>query len=228
MQERGRHNLPQDMAVAYDYDRGHAPTVSHGKLETLLCAACGYTLWYARDFEPGDKANVAGPSAGDPCTDCGGDQHWFVVRMEERDSHGEPVNLRIVRTGEFAGPGRLSAHVCQQCGLLDWRAADLKGVEDSSRAIHHRVSQACVCGSHARDRIETFRETGDLTVTPLHVELRRGWLYTKAIGSFALEICSGCSRMDWFASGLESLRHDPQHGVALLERPAPPEGSPYR
>jgi hypothetical protein len=50
MQERGHTGIqPQPMGVQLEA-RFFGDAQAHGKFETLICRACGYTEWYAREI----------------------------------------------------------------------------------------------------------------------------------------------------------------------------------
>src|SRR5262245_45014369 len=58
----------------FDLDGG-VPPVELGRYETLICAACGYTEWYARGLKDDPRVNL---TIRDPkiapleCSECGG------------------------------------------------------------------------------------------------------------------------------------------------------------
>src|SRR3954466_11971951 len=82
MRERGANNLPQEMAVAF----GREGT-AYGKYETLVCADCGHTEWYAREFEPEAAVpaveGVHGPRV---CGECEGKRFFYIAQTPERDA----------------------------------------------------------------------------------------------------------------------------------------------
>ena len=49
MYERGHGSLPQPMGVVLERTFWTG-SESHGGFETLICKACGYTEWYAREI----------------------------------------------------------------------------------------------------------------------------------------------------------------------------------
>lgn len=245
MRERGAHNLPQEMAVAFAVDARPAdwhirrPSFdAYGRFETLLCERCGHTEWYARDFQPDPRAagrEVDGGKNGPRvCVECEQQRFWFIPRMAERDENGDPVDLRVVRKG-FPKPwweGSFSTFVCRSCGWTAWYAQELSALEvdlSSGVGLLDRKAPCRDCGGTSRWHVDTMHETGDAYVTALHVVMRMTFWYARTVGKFATEICRGCGLTHWRAREYETLRHDPRHGVALLERTQlASAGGPYR
>jgi predicted nucleic-acid-binding Zn-ribbon protein len=236
MRERGDRNLPQDMAVTFSRSRIWSKRQPYGKYETLLCAACGHTEWYAHDFEPDSDAAVDlvegkhGPRA---CRECEGRRFWYVARTPERDSNGEPTDLRVVRKGfpKLWWEGRFATYVCRDCGWTSWYAYELGHLEADLTSGVHVIDRGLACRDckHGRHwHVETMHETGDAFVTALHVVLRMTFFYAQTIGKFSTDICRRCGLTEWRARELEELEHRPRLGVSLLERASVASGGPYR
>lgn len=242
MRERGDNNLPQDMAVAFSatpvpVTDARAPMFrSYGKFEILVCADCGHTEWYARDFTPDGHADVRtlgredGPRA---CPECEQGQFCYVDHARERDAHGEPADLRVVRRSfpKLDWRGRFSTYVCRACGWTAWYARELAGTRADAAAgvrLEDDAAPCRDCKSERRWHIETMHETGDAYVTALHVLMRMTFWYARTVGKFSTEICCRCGRAEWRARDYAQLAHDPKRGVALLERAQQQSGGPYR
>jgi predicted nucleic-acid-binding Zn-ribbon protein len=243
MRERGAQNLPQDMAVAFaarpdppTYPGARPRRRAYGKFETLLCVRCGHTEWFARDFEPEPQATVIALEGGHgprACSECEQRGFWYIARAPERDSRGEPTDLRVVRKAfpMLWWEGRFSTYVCRSCGWTAWYAHELGALDvDLTSGVRLRdQSPPCRdCGAHRRWQVDTMHETGDAFVTAMHVMMRMTFFYARTIGRFATDICRRCGLTEWRARDYDELEHDPPHGVALLERQAVASGGPYR
>ena len=252
MRERGNHGLPEDMAVAFaprapkpqappppltslpSRKANHEwyPSRAYGKFETLVCDRCGYTDWFARDFQPDSWLGLESLDRS-PCAECEGRTYWYIPTTRERDAAGEPTALRVVRKGfpKYWAEGQFSTFVCHSCGRTEWLASGLASLDEDRMSGVKSVDGHTPCrGCQAvpRWRIETMKEVGDGIATSIHVHLRAGFFYATAIGEFTTEVCRSCGYTEWWARDYAALRHDPPGGVALLERARVANGGPYR
>jgi predicted nucleic-acid-binding Zn-ribbon protein len=243
MRERGEKNLPQDMAVAFSITPALAPVLirplfrSYGKFEILVCAQCGHTEWYARDFTPDGDANVTPIEAQQHgprnCRECEQRRFWYIARTSERDANGDPTDLRVVRKGfpKLWWEGRFSTYVCRGCGWTAWYAHELGALDVDLTAgvgVNDDGTPCRDCAGHRHWHVETMHETGDAYVTALHVMMRMTFWYARTVGKFSTDICRRCGLTEWRARELQELEHDPKRGVALLERARSVSGGPYR
>src|SRR5262245_4678768 len=55
----------------------------YGRYETIICAKCGFSRWYAHDLNPVADAGVAQASLS--CRFCGSYDGWSVSHVPDRD-----------------------------------------------------------------------------------------------------------------------------------------------
>ena len=94
---------------------GYYPSRSYGRFETRICAECGATSWYAREFFPDGYINLGQPD-DEPslsrCPDCQHDELWFIGRVLQGGDEGHTLLL---------GRPTLYLFVCQRCDHAAWR-----------------------------------------------------------------------------------------------------------
>jgi predicted nucleic-acid-binding Zn-ribbon protein len=198
--------------------------VGNGRFELLVCAACGYAEWFARDFAT-DVAGISAGSAPRPCPECAQSACWYVAEAMERD--GFTVDrLRVLRKGfpKFWSEGSFSLRICQSCGRTDWIAREMAHVEPSPGHGLTRLYRDCpACKAPSILRVQRVKESAG----ELHLEHRKT-LFNRERGGLALELCPACGDTTWLGVDLDDLVEDAKAGVALLERPPVPQGGPYR
>jgi hypothetical protein len=232
MYEHGKRGAITPMAVAYAHRAPIAPppprrnekpplqfhpSVAYGRLETLICADCGFTLWYAHSFHPDEWVNLPQDDDGrSPCPGCLKTQCWYVSPVEEQGGDGEPTPLRApLEWASHSGDAKFSARVCAGCGRLRWTVNPVD-------VTNHFASDPCGrCGHRERCRIASVSDDGSRWNGVLRVHA------AKAIGKWTAEACVGCHHIDWFASHFEKLSAA-DSGVELVERQTRLAGGPYR
>jgi predicted nucleic-acid-binding Zn-ribbon protein len=71
-------------------------------------------------------------------------------------------------------------------------------------------------------RIDTVKVRTAPSPTNLPLVVRSTWRGLESSGGFEAFICNGCGYTEWYAHGLDELKHDPQEGVQLIDnRPTP-------
>jgi hypothetical protein len=212
-------------ADAYDY---------HGWYEAIVCAGCGHTSWWARDFHP-ERA----PAVGEPCPDCAATSAWNVDEaMEIFDSDPMVMKVRLARTrwklslmlGGSGWNATLAARVCSRCGATAWSCRpepvyreDIDdGVASPRRCVRCQGPQWHVeLSDHFVDQREEPRAVAVAQVA---------WFFEEVRGRFVGDVCQSCFSLDWYAIHLEQLYEDQKAGVFLIDR-APRDdgaGGPYR
>jgi predicted nucleic-acid-binding Zn-ribbon protein len=198
--------------------------VGNGRFELLVCAACGYTEWFARDFSP-DAPGISPGRAPRACPECSQSACYDVAEAMERD--GLTVDrLRVLRKGfpKFWSEGSFSLRICQGCGRTDWIVREMAHVEPSPNHGLMRLHQPCGgCNAPTIMRVQRVKESAG----ELHLEHRES-LFHRRRGGLALELCAACGDTTWLGLDLDELVEDPKAGVSLLERPPVPQGGPYR
>ena len=70
------------------------------------------------------------------CPGCGGRKLLHATKVLDR-SHGGPSSLAVARKGAFRerSVGAFQVYICQGCGLVEWYAPDLSGLEVDGETI---------------------------------------------------------------------------------------------
>jgi hypothetical protein len=177
-----------------------------GPLETLICAACGYTAWYSdaagrltlqRVFD--DKLR---------CLDCGGDE----MHVEELDGWSADESLARAALG-------MTVMVCS-CGRCEW----LRGAGGGSDAPMADQRPCPRCLGDNCQKIHPVFEDG-LRALPVAI------VGKQRVGTFELRWCGNCSMCEWFARDLDGMRADDKHVIFLAGEKRLDEsiaGGPYR
>ena len=191
-----------------------------GRFETFLCAACGYTEWYAYDLP---SLSVPGEIRAAACLECGSHRRPF-----ETSAHEFEGTRRVIFANYATDPdlGEFRWRICLECGNTVWLVDEINQVERATGALRARLTQRvdterarypCLgCGGSDALSIEPAKQHGSGPFQRMRVIPR--------IGEFVLRVCRSCSVTEWTARGLERLRV--RRGVALLESPV--DSGPYR
>jgi predicted nucleic-acid-binding Zn-ribbon protein len=193
-------------------------------LDTIVCKACGHTVWYSRSTElierPGSVRRVVDERVR--CADCDGQPHLLVALLHEWPSVplGSAKELAVWPFTGVEERGRFAMLVCDQCGRCEWFAWGLgegseNGVADPDACVRCRASACRV--------VAPFREHGS---EALPVALVDGRL----LGEFAIHFCGACGYTEWYGRRIEGLHADGKYVMHIEgERPAvPAAGGPYR
>ena len=238
MREHGGGGRIPELAPAYEVERAlfdyrrmnwqpSSAMVRLGRLDTLICRACGYCEWSAHNYRGGE------PVAG-WCTDCGSGR-FGLLRMKNDSGAPEPVDMRVIWHGfpEYRWAGRFETRACLECGVLSWYARALE-LPEGAAAVHgvsaEESASGCIgCGGRRRWRIETVHGQGDRSPPPLRVLLRDRLFLRHEVGKFSVTICRECGHTDWWAREFGELSASAKNGVSLLQGTAHlPNGGPYR
>src|SRR5262245_28838206 len=209
MNERSHQGAITPMAVAWSGTR------SYGRLETVICDAGGFTVWYAQGFQPDrDLRPPKVPGDRPPCVECLNKGFWYIDPIKEQDGPGEPTPL-----GDSDAP--FSACVCKGCGRLRWKVKALDGADRAEREPCHH------CQGRERWLIQSVTDRAGQWSGDLQVLLRGSalWSGAKAVGKLTAEACLGCHEVEWLAQDYQGLS---ANGATLLERPLTVGGGPYR
>jgi hypothetical protein len=177
-----------------------------GPLETLICAACGYTAWYAEAAGRLQLQRVFDDQLR--CLDCGGDE----LHVEELNGWSAEERLARVALG-------MAVMVCS-CGRCEW----VRGVGAGGDAPVADERSCPRCLEASGSVLYPVYEDG-LRALPVAI------VGKTRIGAFELRWCGSCSLCEWFAHDLGALRADGKHVIFMEgdKRPdAPVAGGPYR
>lgn len=139
--------------------------------------------------------------ASGQCPKCACTTMWHVRDMQEHASVA-PWPLRgdvMTSLGLEDGVAPLDVYICSDCGLTSWysRVADRILPERGRIRSLIEASLACTdCIGRAHFLVAELREFDEVVAqrAPLHV-------HGGTVGRFAVLICAGCGRCEWFAWG---------------------------
>jgi hypothetical protein len=178
------------------------------ELSTYVCAACGYSAWYA-------TAAQGTVAIGHACADCG------VIELAQAGELREERGWTAIHIA--FDKGFLEVAVCRECTRLRFTAHDIPF--DGLETIEGN------CRWCDADRVETKLVIDERSMLGIERRLPIAFHHTvlgeRRRGSFTLRICRGCGDTEWHAEHLAELREDPRAGVRLLERKVA-VGGPYR
>lgn len=193
-------------------------------LETIICAACGHTLWYSGSKELAERSGAVRRVVDERvrCADCDGQPHLLVALLHEWPSTplaGTTV-LAVWPFTDVEKRGRFAMLVCDRCGRCEWFAWGLgEGVN-----IGTPDDEPCArCNVSACRVIDPFREDGTEALPVAVVDGR-------PVGELAMRFCGACGFTEWYARRIKRLRADGNYVMHIQgERPAvPAAGGPYR
>jgi len=185
-------------------------------IDLHICEACGRIDWYSRAI-PGDNSAGNEPRLKDfTCNRCGGTDGAEACVL---DAVGDNQSDRFsVSDGDPLG-----TQLCMKCGHIRWYATDAP----KTTADPPREKIACVeCGERSADWIEPVRELPD-EIVPV-VEGASSVFAGRAYGHFALRVCAGCMRADWFARDVKLGELHESLGLELVEGRGAKDRGPYR
>lgn len=207
------------------------PEQQLGWYEAVVCAQCGYAIFWARDYRP-QRAQTR--DAG--CVDCESLKAWMIDEAPDADQFASgpmrvqlaPYKLKpsmlLTRGGWRAN---LAVSVCAGCGRASWKCRpDQKFDEDVAKG--ETSPRACV-RCKGQQLLVSLRDREFQDVHERAVQ-RQSWLgFERGRGRFVADVCLGCRTVEWYGADLDELEEDPEAGVSLLQRGgARSDGGPYR
>jgi len=192
-------------------------------LETLICTACGYTVWYSGSDDlreqPGAVASVVDDRVR--CADCAGMPHLLVALVHEWP-HNPLLGAKALPVApvDGVGPrGKFAMLVCSGCGRCEWFAWGFAEHEELGTADREPCAR---CSVRERRTVRPLREESG---EPLPVVIRRGW----EMGEFEVRFCAACGYSEWCAH-VGKLDADGEFVIHIEgeRRAAPAAGGPYR
>lgn len=207
-----------------------------GSYDARVCADCGHTRFWARDYEP----RRASPTFSG-CLECGGRNGWRITEPPDliHETYAEPLKLHIVKKRLWHlsisdRTGTLEVEICTDCGASAWHLHhDTKHFAldypiDLARAA--RPANACWrCHAPESRALVQDQHLGRSTPSPsLRALIDTDELFGTRSGRFELDVCLGCQRVDWYGVRLDQLREDPELGVRFVDGTLAPDGGPYR
>ncbi len=193
-------------------------------LDTIICKACGHTLWYSRANELTERVGAVRRVVDERvrCADCDGEPHLLVALLHEWPSL-PLASSKELAVSPFAGVeqrGRFAMLVCDRCGRCEWFAW---GVGEPAKLGSAEDEPCARCRVSACRVVQPFREHGSEELPVAVVDGR-------PLGEFAVRFCGACGFTEWYARRIERLRADGKYVTHIQgERPAiPAAGGPYR
>jgi hypothetical protein len=232
-----------DGVMPVDFVDGKA----RGWYEAIVCTGCGWTQFWAREYEPGRA-----PTTTAPCLDCGGTTGWSIEQVPDltADHSATFIDLKLARLrfkpsllfsfGAYGWRGTLAVHICAGCAVAAWscRAAatyaeDLRPPRPSPRACRR---------CHGEQLVTLVDDCTSDAIAPSHraraifaetVQRRvAGPLREVQEGRFVLEVCRTCFAVEWHAIDRDEVHEHTDKGVFRLDRDPSKsggsDGGPYR
>jgi hypothetical protein len=145
------------------------------------------------------------------CPACENRTFWNVRTMRERAF--EIVDMAVYhRPDGKLTIGTLETFVCARCGLVEWYADGAEGLDGlvaaETKGVDRRASKGRCAGCERevdRWHLDTMWEGGGPRFKPTPMKVYRARWSDKSEGTFSIDICTGCTLIDWWAHGLEEL-----------------------
>ncbi len=150
------------------------------------------------------------------CESCFGREQWRIARMLEHSSDGWQA------LGAPDGLAPMSTAICRSCGHVAWHATPAQGRDErltlSRRIVDERLEcRDCLGRPHLLVAV-LFEAADGYSVAPLAVVRRK---VSDAGGRFAVLVCEGCGRAEWFACDVSRFDGESCDGSCRrCERPA--------
>jgi hypothetical protein len=226
-----------DRLMIVEWINGDDGESHRGWYEAAVCAGCGLTQFFARDYDAGRAAQPI-----DPCLECGGTNGWTVAEAPDVVSsyQANPVHLQLAPVKRklsliFGGDGwrgTLAVRICAACGAAAWfcRPEDYPAEDKGKRPPSERACLRCqgVCTTTRLNDQEDAEE---------HVHRRAVFLskpnffgmYRRG-GHFEVDVCLSCFAADWYGTDLHQLVERQEDGIYRVTRggDTPDGGGPYR
>lgn len=212
-----------------------------GWYEAVVCIGCGWTLFWAREYEP---ARAPIPMA--PCLACAGASGWLVAAAPDLLSAHSATHIRVqlaplrfkvsLLFGGEGWVGTLAVRICATCCTAAWFcrpeerfAEDLEAPAPSPRACRRCGGEQILTELH--DDSELSKGAVERAVVAEHQRRWLGpWLHRE--GRFEIDVCRSCFAVEWQAIALEEVREHQDQGVFRLDRDRNKTGGsdsgPYR
>jgi hypothetical protein len=205
-----------------------------GTYEALVCAQCGHTILWARDYRP---ERAAAPT-DDACPDCGDALGWTIAEAPDADEF-RAARMRVKLAPNRLKPSlllsrggwnaSLSVRICRSCARSRWKCRPDPASPDD---VADGVTSARPCGDCGSDqwRVELHDQQFQATFNRA-IALDRVFGFERARGRFVADICRRCLSVDWFGESLAELKPSPASGVTLIARADRAPGKqhgPYR
>ena len=211
-----------------------------GWYEAVVCIGCGWTQFWAREYEPGRA-----PTTIDACLDCGGTSGWLVEQVPDLVGEGDsmPVGFRLARLrfkfslmfSNGGWRGALAVRICSHCGAAAWLCRpepafpeDLRPPTLSPRPCRRCQGEQMLIDLEDHSAVEGAG--GYRAVLAYQRPRLIGGPAFHRQGRLQLDVCRQCFAVEWQASSLDEVGEDPDKGVFRLDRGAPNNdgGGPYR
>jgi len=208
-----------------------------GWYEAAVCAGCGLTQFFARDYDAGRAAQPI-----DPCRECSGMTGWTIAEAPDNvdTDRVAPMHLRLapvkfkfsLMLGGTGWRGTLAARICASCGAASWFCrpedypAEDKGASPRSKRVCLRCQGACTT-----TRLEDHdAEQKNALSRAIFVGKPNFFGFYGEGGAFEVDVCLSCFAADWYGTKLNELRERPDDGVYRITRggDTPDGGGPYR
>ena len=209
-----------------------------GWYEAAVCMGCGWTQFWARDYEP---TRVASPMA--PCLDCGGTSGWLVDEAPDLLSDKRATSIRVklaplkfklsLLFGGKGWVGTLAVRICASCGGANWLCRPEERFADdlATPAASPRACRRCQGEQTLTELADDSELVDGAVVRALVAEPAHNWFSHRLHreGRFEIDVCRACFTVEWHAIGLEEVHEHRDKGVFRLDRNANGgESGPYR
>ena len=209
-----------------------------GWYEAAICIGCGWTQFWARDYEP-----TRAPSPMAPCLDCGVERGWLVAESPDLLSDERATRiavklapLRFKASLIFGGRGwvgTLAVRICAACAAAAWlcRPEERFAEDLDSPSPSPRACRRC----QGEQTLTEIADDSELTNGPVDravvAEETHSWLGhgVRREGRFEIDVCRTCFAVEWQALDLDQLHEQRDKGVFRLDRESSGgDGGPYR